>query len=390
MHWYTLTPLDVLLFRDAKPFTPGERAWAGSVFPPNGHTLAGALRELIPSKSNENKHLRLTGPFLCRQQETLYFPAPLGFVDSQPLVPLPWDDANPLTGALSDPEKPAPLCKPSQPSQEISTAQEQRRPLEDCQKSRRSLQFRRYFPQEAILDYLRRGALSADYWRRPEEEPEQPWTLETRSHNALQEGTRQVKESDGYFVESAVRLLAEWSLAIGLNADLSTPTTLRLGGEGHRVLVEPCPALAEQWQALSAESRRNFNEGEKVIAYLVTPGVFEYPQRLKNGAFQSMCRAWPWEWKLASQQSDGRGLVSAATAQPLPISCRIREKSEGRQSIPAPQVFAAPAGSQYYLTYPQPLYQDLEDERAKGNQKAQRWRQLGYSELLWIKFKESS
>lgn len=30
MFWYTLTPLDVLLLRDAKPFTPGERAWAGS------------------------------------------------------------------------------------------------------------------------------------------------------------------------------------------------------------------------------------------------------------------------------------------------------------------------------------------------------------------------
>jgi hypothetical protein len=30
MYWYTLTPLDVILLRDAKPFTPGERAWAGS------------------------------------------------------------------------------------------------------------------------------------------------------------------------------------------------------------------------------------------------------------------------------------------------------------------------------------------------------------------------
>ncbi|MFN5658855.1 MAG: type III-B CRISPR module-associated Cmr3 family protein, partial [Pseudanabaena sp.] len=40
MFWYKLTPLDVLMFRDAKPFSPQERAWAGSVFPPNNHAIA--------------------------------------------------------------------------------------------------------------------------------------------------------------------------------------------------------------------------------------------------------------------------------------------------------------------------------------------------------------
>ena len=47
MNWYTITPLDVYVFKMLKPFTPGERAWAGSVFPPNGHTIAGALRKLL-------------------------------------------------------------------------------------------------------------------------------------------------------------------------------------------------------------------------------------------------------------------------------------------------------------------------------------------------------
>ncbi len=56
MYWYKLTPLDVLMLRDAKPFSPQQRAWAGSVFPPNGHTLAGALRGLIGDK----KDLKIT------------------------------------------------------------------------------------------------------------------------------------------------------------------------------------------------------------------------------------------------------------------------------------------------------------------------------------------
>lgn len=61
MHWYTLTPLDILLFRDAKPFSPAERAWSESVFPPNGHAIAGALRGLVGSR----EHWQLIGPFLC-------------------------------------------------------------------------------------------------------------------------------------------------------------------------------------------------------------------------------------------------------------------------------------------------------------------------------------
>ena len=40
MPWYTITPLDTVLFRDAKPFAPGERAWAGSVFPPPSQAIA--------------------------------------------------------------------------------------------------------------------------------------------------------------------------------------------------------------------------------------------------------------------------------------------------------------------------------------------------------------
>lgn len=46
MFWYKITPIDVLLFRDAKPFTPGERAWQ-EYFPPNGHTLGSAIRSYL-------------------------------------------------------------------------------------------------------------------------------------------------------------------------------------------------------------------------------------------------------------------------------------------------------------------------------------------------------
>ena len=105
MHWYTLTPLDILLFRDAKPFTPGERAWAGSVFPPNGHTIAGAIRGLL----NSEQKVILKGTFLGYQQQ-LYFPRPLNYVNNSLLHPLTWlDQKSPYKQMVCDRLSPAPL-----------------------------------------------------------------------------------------------------------------------------------------------------------------------------------------------------------------------------------------------------------------------------------------
>jgi CRISPR-associated protein Cmr3 len=79
--------------------------------------------------------------------------------------------------------------------------------------------------------------------------------------------------------------------------------------------------------------------------------------------------------------------VSVATGKPVPISGRLRVDSltEPRKtSLPAPQVFAAPPGSVYYLEQPAPLAQD-EPELENGRLNVfHRWRLLGYSELLWL------
>ena len=364
MHWYTLTPLDVLLFRDAKPFTPGERAWAGSTFPPSGHAIAGALRSLLPA---QDEKLNLTGPFLCKDSETLYFSRPLGFVDSAPLIPIDWDRDNALCHALSAENQPRPLAKPSWLSEKDNNGDESD---PHCKASKKVEKYRQYLPHDVVLKYLREGWLEKADWRCLEGEPEQPWKIETRPHNSIQAGSRQVKDSDGYFVENAVRMLPGWSLAIGCSQKFDTPTSLRLGGEGHRVILEECKDLGTQWKDLQDKSKQNFVEKKRAIAYLVTPGVFE---RLHSGT--AMCRAWPWEWKLAKQ---GGPLVSVATDKPVPISCRIRDQKDKGKSIPAPQVFAAPPGSQYFLNRPEGLFQDREDV------KAHRWRQLGYSELLWL------
>ncbi len=381
MYWYTLTPLDLLLFRDAKPFTPGERAWAGSVFPPNGHAIAGAVRRLLGEKA----HFQLKGPFFCRTNNTtgedelnacLYLPRPLGFVGSTALVPLTWHEQSHLRQALWDDQQPCPLSKLPSPASDTED-EDDADMTED--------KYRQYLPWDVVEQYLHSGQISRDNWVVEHQGEDKPWTVETRPHNAIESGKRQVKATDGYFVENAIRLLPRWCLAIGIDQKLPTSETLQLGGEGHRVILNQCNELAKQWDRLHQLSQENFARGGKSLAYLITPGVFER----KHDGGKAMCRAWPWEWDLANPgnrtQRQGH-LVSVATEKPVPISCRVRDK-EDNSSIPAPQVFAAPPGSIYYLNQPTALFAEAETSKpTKALEKAKRWRHLGYSELLWISY----
>lgn len=381
IYWYTITPLDILLFRDAKPFTPGERAWAGSTFPPSGHTLAGAIRPLLA----EFKPFQITGPLLCYQQQTLYFPRPLNFVNGKRLKPLEWEDKNhPLKGQM--------LWDEAQPSPLILDREEDDK--------KQQIKYRQYLPVNAIVEFLKKGNIPPELFTLPESEArhlnaeQQPWEVETRSHNAIEVGTRQVKTSDGYFVENAVRLLPEWSIAIGLDIELSSPQIIRLGGEGHRVIIQRCQTLDTQWLEIDKLSTNNFQSnlaqtnlasGNKSLAYLMTPGIFEREQQRR-----SICRSYPWEWKLAHTHNPNQtpgNLVAVATEKPTIISGRIRDKENGEKSIPAPQIFAAPAGSVYYLDRPQHLFGEGEGkETAKAVTKVRNLRALGYSKLLWTKY----
>jgi CRISPR-associated protein Cmr3 len=377
MYWYKLTPLDVLMFRDAKPFSPQERAWAGSVFPPNNHAIAGAIR----SSFDINRNIQLKGAFLCCDDE-LYFPRPFNYVNQNRLVPIAWlKPEHPSKQMLWDKTKPLPLVIGDRTNND-----------RDEDKHKKS-DYRQFLPCKVVLKFLKNEPLIETDWLvdKDKEKQSQPWKIETRSHNTLEDGTRQVKESDGYFVENAVRLLDGWGLAIAVDLETDKrlrqrqkPLVMRLGGEGHRVLAERCDAFATQWQDLQTASQHNFSTGERSMAYMVTNGVFERVSDRgtpKNSKYKrSICRPYPWEWELAK---DSNGvLVSVATDKPVPISCRFRN-DEG-DSVPAPQVFAAPAGSVYYLEKPVDLWQNLPENADKKSLKV--WRELGYAEMFWINY----
>ena len=371
MTWFKLTPLDILMFRDAKPFSPTERAWAKSTFPPNNHAIAGAIQALI----GEQK-LTIKGVFLCYENE-LYLPSPLNYVNGKKLIPVTWLNHDHIAKQMIwDKLQPAPLILETSEKQEKS----------NHKKSTNRI----FLPAKTVKKLLLGEELTQEDWKLKEEEKREPWTQEVRSHNTIEPNTREVRESDGYFVENAIRLHEGWSLAVSIECanyqvDELEQKILRLGGESHRVLLEKCPELQIQWDELQTISNNNKKEEGKVLAYLVTPGIFER----KHDGGKAFCRAYPWEWKLAhrvNQNQTAGSLVSVATSKPLPISCRMRKDNI---SIPAPQIFAAPPGSIYYLEKPEKLFAENENnDQAKALDKAKRWRNLGYSEMLYIKWKE--
>ena len=108
-------------------------------------------------------------------------------------------------------------------------------------------------------------------------------------HIHMQAGQRQVKTSAGYFTEVAIRLNAGWDLIAGLS-QLVADTVVRLGGEGHRVVMQPLAegALVNRLDGFVKGPLTEPGE-EKTVAYLLTPGLAtaddslyaSYPSRLE-------------------------------------------------------------------------------------------------------------
>jgi CRISPR-associated protein Cmr3 len=379
IYWYTISPVDILLFRDAKPFTPGERAWAASIFPPSGHAIAGAIRSIIDGK------IELIGPLLC-YHDTLYFPRPLNFVDGDRLIPLNWHPNHPLKGQI--------ICDETQPNPLVKQRTEP--PDKRDEQEQQAQKYRQYLPVDPIASFLETGSISKESFILSEEEAkdlnseQKPWVTETRSHNSIDPNTKQVKDEGSYFIENAVRLLPNWSIAIGLNIDIPTPAVIRLGGEGHRAILERCTDLDPQWENIDRLSNKNFKSEARSLAYLISPGIFERTQNQR-----AICRSYPWEWKLAQIDNPNQkpnpnrkqgNLMSVATEKAIPISGRIRDGKDN-SSIPAPQMFAAPPGSVYYLNQPQALFAEEETVgETNAAKKVRELRKLGYSKILWAKY----
>lgn len=283
LHWYRLEPLDLLLFRDARPFNPGDGSWAKSVFPPMPITVFQALRSLLPPYAQKQRDLEFIGPFLIDAENQVWLPTPKDLVGIGHQA-----DAGDVNDPVPDLDRIKRLDR-LEPAQDQDWAYFRHalahtlKPIVPPTLANDEAIVGRLPPLirlRALVLYLQ-GNLRAinvqeDFHRLP-------WTTQVLPHIAMEDGCRHVKEHEGYFTEVATRLAPGWALMAGLSCPISAEIA-RLGGEGHRVQVtfigpSSLAPLAEQWQK---------NSGS--WAYVLTPGL---AQAVEDQALYGL---YPWDW----------------------------------------------------------------------------------------------
>ncbi len=289
LNYYSLEPLDVLLMRDAKPFSPGDGSWAKSQFPPMPITVFQALRSQTPAITGDRvqHRLRFLGPFLLRTQPghaaELWLPTPNDLIcgrwvnrgdnrqDLDTESSRRWDYTvrlQPLDRQHTDgqyltidadhfsQDGLAPMVAPDLSALAPPSGQEA------CLVGPPPPWIR----ATALIDYLNGQPII-----KVEDFHADPWSQQVLPHIKVKPGSRQVADEGGYFTEVAVRLHPYWQLMAGISAQLPK-TTVRLGGEGHQALLTPLdlpPALRELLE-------QHGHPGPKSsTAYVLTPGLAE-------------------------------------------------------------------------------------------------------------------
>ncbi|MBW4700156.1 MAG: hypothetical protein KME03_20085 [Aphanocapsa lilacina HA4352-LM1] len=362
MGWYALEPLDVLLFREAKPFSPGEGAWAKSLFPPMPNTVFQALRSALPQDSSTSRDLYFMGPLLLDGEDTLWLPTPRDLLYVCP---------NSNTSKSRE----------DKPDQTVRAHTGRLRPIDRESPAWKGTCWKGLPPMEVPLDpnwhvegkppaWIQAAAL-ARYLQgenlHEEDFCNDPWDVQVLPHILMQTDWRQVATEESYFTEVAVRLRRGWRLVAGLTADIGR-TVVRLGGEGHRALV--CAAsdsVKHQWEALKAVGRWS---AECRYAYLLTPGLV---QTAENSAVYC---SYPENWKT---------MRGCATDKPIlwgGVSTIYRRPAKDTPSfVLLPQRAFVPPGTVYIFDGPPPPNGLLVPE-ARGNW-VETFKKLQYGKLLW-------
>jgi CRISPR-associated protein Cmr3 len=372
MYWYAIAPLDVLLFREAKPFSPGESAWAKGIFPPLPTTVFQALRSTLPE---DTKDLNFIGTFLLDPQNRLCFPTP------KDLVAVRWGKKNQTIDEENEPEDNIdeeatdwhrtlclkPVDREDPVWEHLVFDRTKLAPMVAPFNSLREQEEREFFCRPspwitaaALNDYLQGKELTD-----PNQFHEDPWDVQILPHIQMQPDMRQVKDEDGYFTEVAIRLKPGWRLVAGMSVELPE-TVVRLGGEGHRAIVTPIQL--PDWEQLESYTTATGN-----FAYLLTLGL-----GVKE---ESIYSVYPSDWQndLAGCVSD-RALLWGGVSQ---INRKITntEKKDNKEFSLLPQRAFVPPGTVY-------IFNQIPSQAnallpTNGSNWLTTLEKLNYGKLLW-------
>lgn len=383
MTWYRITPLDVLLFRDSRPFSPAEGSWAKGLFPPLPITVFHGLRSLLTPRTSKaertNRNLEFLGPFLCNSQNQLWLPTPKDLICLYPKdvgakkASDRWEAVHRLQPAPTDPGWAHLAFAQGHPAPMVIT-----KAIHDQAKYKRLGEPQPWMRATHMADYLE-GKESTWEREKLEESPlfhSDPWDFQVMPHIQMKSGKRQVKDEDGYFTEVAVRMKPGWHFVARFDSpDESLPKqgVIRLGGEGHRAIVEQIPEPLE-WKALSGFED---NGGDHKRAYVLTPGL------ALASDDQSLYASYPAAWcdHLAGCVTDRQlmwGGISAITRSGGQLRTESQEPDEVGY---IPQRAFVPPGTVYaFKSLPKQI--KLLPEGG-SRQRLKTFEMLNYGKLLW-------
>lgn len=389
MHWFRITPLDVLLFREAKPFSPGEGAWAKGVFPPMPITMFQALRSLLPhygnSQSDRRHDLEFLGPFLHGPDGHLWLATPKDLIGVKAYQPGD-EEPSPDQKKASDNWDSLTRLQPYADDQILGFSH---RPMvAPVLKNQYVCGKPKAWIRADVLDaYLggqttfNKAKPTKDFVKGPWLRDD-PWDIQVLPHIHMQTDTRQVRDSDGYFTEVAVRMENGWGFVVGISSSDSDKdkllkelksTVIRLGGEGHRAIVSPLDEPPGQWTDLQAY--KDPAPGQPQVAYTLTPGL---SQAKGNAPIYSL---YPHDWDGLMQGCAGDKQLLWGGVRKVWRRRNPEEPDEASEEFGLlPQRAFVPPGTVYVFDKELPRTQQLLPLTSKQRTM---FETLNYGKLLW-------
>jgi CRISPR-associated protein Cmr3 len=379
LNWYAIEPLDVLLFRESKPFSPGEGSWAKGIFPPLPSTVFQALRSALPyfgdRQENKNRNLEFLGAFLMDTNNNIWFPTPKDLIavgkkpegeeeteddlDNQTsdwhrtlrLQPAEYLQQDGWSHLCFDSDKLSPMVAPTG---ELKANEFICRP-------------EAWIRLDILIKYLEGESISNSNNEGKANFQADPWSVQVLPHIHMESETRQVKDAEGYFTEVAIRMSPGWRLVAGISSSIDM-TAVRLGGEGHHAIVT---SIEDKKIASLKQLIADFSQpsSEKTFAYLLTPGLAEIEPTV-YGVYPS-----GWHDCLAGCVSD-RPLLWGG------VSTIKRKHGEKAEFGLLPQRAFVPPGTVYRFNN-RPSTVNLLPEH--GGTWLTTFQKLNYGKLLWGK-----
>jgi CRISPR-associated protein Cmr3 len=323
-----IEPLDVMLFRDGKPFSAEEDVIASSIFPPFPSTFYGAIRTEILSRQNFKfqplsqiknnpqylnqidsltQDLRIVGPFIADENRFEYFPIP------RDLVQIKGQDKKyvQLKPGIS------PTFK-SDLSADISPLWVKTNYDEHIEDSKG------FISESELMIYLH--GEGNDKWSilRLDE----IFQKEERV-GIKRSGATKTSEEGFFYIAEFVRLSSQFGFTLDIEGNIALPDKgfIRLGGESRAASYKRIGD--RQWD--DDAIKKKIKETRRFKLYLLTPAIFN--------------EGWVAQWMQNGEKDSIKfKFVSACVGKPVSVG-----GFDIVENKPKPMKKAVPAGSVYFF-----------------------------------------